>query len=614
MIIMKTNIFNVKDKKDKSIVIEEEKVYKVPFLYPLILFFSRNKKLTFLTLFILSGSLMLVSVGIAFSILGGSNDYEITYINGSEQIGTITDPEIDDEDIEEELLGDVAREDGVVLLEESFLTDSGDVIYYYTDKTALMITSKGKIYRITTDKDGNYGVDRNGRLDESAIRVLVTSTTKSLSDGTIITTYSDGTAMVEYNNQTIFVRDSNNIVLNNEQSFSKVKPSGVELTKSSTSIRGGVVYKFSDGTTMVSVGEEHFIVNKNTKVDVRNGQVFYDKNNSFKMIGEKTYSDGNTIRIYSNGAATITKEDGKVIFVRNSGDLVLKKKALYEIVPNDKKANSRGIVECTNGSKVIYYNNGAAVVIYPNNDRVYVEDADSIIYNNGKNIKNNFSSSKLISVKLTNDDKKVYSFENGKSQVINKDNTSYIVNTDTLNLKDIIPEEDKPTDGGDNKPEEEIPEEDEGTTEVPINPDDFYIHEISHENDDPLDVQKTVFSIQNNTNTDKYLKITIEEISNYVEYNTVRLLPIHVEFIASIQFDRNPELDSGLISSPLTEESWTNSEGVLNYVIYNGTLKARDTATVSINLLINYENLSAEEDQNKGFIGTIKVYADEKIS
>ena len=53
MIIMKTNIFNVKDKKDKSIVIEEEKIYKVPFLYPLILFFRRNKKLAFLTLFIL---------------------------------------------------------------------------------------------------------------------------------------------------------------------------------------------------------------------------------------------------------------------------------------------------------------------------------------------------------------------------------------------------------------------------------------------------------------------------------------------------------------------------------------------------------------------------------
>jgi len=603
---MKTNIFNVKEKKDKKIVIEEEKIYKIPFLYPLILFFRKNRKLAFLTLFIFSGSLILISVGIAFSLFGESNDYEITYITGGEEIGAITDPDIDDDDIEEDLLGDVAREDGVVLLEESFLTDNGDVIYYYTDKTAVMITSNGKIYRITTDLDGNYGVDRNGKMDDGAKKILVTSTTRTLEDGTVITSYSDGSAMVEYNNQVIFVRDSNNIDLFNDKSLNKVKPSGVALTESATSIRGGMVYKFTDGTTLISKDGDMFVVNKNTDVEVKNGKVSYDKNNSFSVISEKTYPDGNTIRHFSNGAATITTEDGKVIFVRKSGDLVLKNKALYEIVPNEKKANSRGVVECTNGFKVIYYNNGAAVVIYNNNDRVYVEDADDIIYNGGKNLINNFKGFKLISVKLTEDGKKAYSFENGKTQVINKDNTSYIVNTDTLNLKDIIPDDDGDKDHDDedtDKPEEEIPPEDDGTTEIPIDPGEgIYITEAEHEYDDPLDTQNTIFTIKNDSTVNKVLRIVIEEVNDYFRYNTSRLEPKFVKFQATVGDDYVP-------ASHLTDNTWVDSLGVTNYVIYDGVIKPKTTVTVAIALYVDYSLLD-NSHQNKGFIGTIKVYAD----
>lgn len=605
---MKTNIFNVKEKKDKKIVIEEEKLFKIPFLFPLILFFTKNKKLAFLTLFILSGSLVMVSVGIAFSLFVDTNNYEISYVTGGEEIGAVTDPEIDDEDIKEELLGDVARQDGVVLLEESFLTDDGDVIYYYTDKTAVMVTSKGKIYRITTDTNGNYGVDRNGKLDSGAKKILVTSTTQSLSDGTVITSYSDGTAMVQYNNQVIFVRDSNNIELINEQTFNKVKPSGVALTKSTISIRGGTVYKFTDGTTLINSGEEMFLVNKNTSVEVTNGRVTYDSNNTFKVISEKTYADGNTIRHYSNGAATINSKDGKVIYVRNSGDLVLKRKALYEIVPNKGKANSRGVIECTNGVKVIYYNNGAAVVIYPNNNkRLYVSDADSIIYNNGKNISNNFEASNLISVMLTEDGRKAYSFENGKTQVINKDNTSYIVDTESLNLKDIVEDDngDGKDDGQeDNKDEDDnTGEDDEGTTDIPINPGEgIYITEAEHEYDDPLDVQSTVFTIKNDSTNSKVLRIVIEEIGDYFKYNTSRLEPQYVKFQSTVGDDYVP-------ASHLTDNTWVDSFGTTNYIIYDGVLKPKTTVTVAISLYVDYSLLD-NSHQNKGFLGTIKVYAD----
>ena len=41
----------------------------------------------------------MISVGIAFSLFRGSNDYDITYITGSEQIDSNNDPDINDDDI-----------------------------------------------------------------------------------------------------------------------------------------------------------------------------------------------------------------------------------------------------------------------------------------------------------------------------------------------------------------------------------------------------------------------------------------------------------------------------------------------------------------------------------
>ena len=112
---MKTNIFKVKEKQKKKIIIEEEHLKN-----PLLLFFKRNRKTIIMTILMLLLCLLLVSGGIAFSLFRGTNDYEVTYITGSEDIGADVNPEIDDEKVEEELLGEIARADGVVLLVESF--------------------------------------------------------------------------------------------------------------------------------------------------------------------------------------------------------------------------------------------------------------------------------------------------------------------------------------------------------------------------------------------------------------------------------------------------------------------------------------------------------------
>lgn len=596
---MKTNIFKVKEKKEKRIIIEEETLKN-----PLLLFFKRNRKTILRSLFWILICLILVSIGFAFSLFRGSNDYDITYITGSEEIGTNNNPEIDDEEIEEELLGEVSREDGVVVLVRTYMTTGGDVVSYFTDGTSIIVTSKGKVYRVSRDKKGKYGVDKDGNITKNAQKFLVTATISTLEDGTVITYYSDGTAKVDLEQETIFVRDSNNIKLIENKNFDKVNPSGVALSKDIKKYKRGRVTKFTDGTTLVSNGDKLFIVNKNTNVDVNNDFVNYDKENVFSIFSEKTYKDGNVITHFTNGSAVITDKKGNIIYVKKSGDIVLKDKELYEIVPNNK-SDSMSTFRISDGVRVIYYDNGAAVIVYKNNDRKYVEDSDDIIYKNNR-IVSEFETSKLISIMMTDDGKKAYSFENGKSQVINSDNTSYIVDTDTLNLKPIE----------DGKPEEEKPEEedsDDGTSSAPVDPGaGIHVTKAEHKYDDPYSIQSTTFVIKNNNNRSRVLRIVLEEISDYTKYITDngleymtqngRLEPRFVKFQATVG-------DNYVPATVLNKNTWVDSDGVNNYILYDGIIGAKETLNVAIALYVDY-NLLGNSDQNKGFIGTIKVYVD----
>ena len=189
---MKTNIFNVREKNEEKekIVIEEERT-KNPFLLSL----RRHKNLILLLLITLLVSMFLISVGVVFSLFQGSNDYDISYIEGDETINS-NNSSLTDEEIKEGLLGEIARAEGIVVLVETFMSEQGDVISYYTDGTAVVVQSNGNIYRISTNNKGTYGINRNGKIDSTAKKILVTSTTNTLPDGTIITYYSDGTAKV----------------------------------------------------------------------------------------------------------------------------------------------------------------------------------------------------------------------------------------------------------------------------------------------------------------------------------------------------------------------------------------------------------------------------------
>lgn len=587
MVKMKTNIFRVKEKKSKKIILEEERL-KNPFL----LFLKKHKNFILLSVVMLAICLLLVATGLAFSLFQGSNDYDITYVNGGEDIDINNDPEIEDEDIKDELLGEVAREEGIVILTETIMSQQGDVIYYYTDKTAVIVKANGRIYRVSSTKDGDYGVNRNGKIDDAAKRVLVTSTTSTLMDGTIITYYSDGSAKVELKSETVFVRDSNNIKIDNGQALNNLAPSGVALAKDVNRAGANTLVTFTDKTSLVTINGKKYIINKNTPATFDGTNINYNKNNMFAALQEKTYSDGNTITHYENGSATITDKNGNVIYVKKSGDLLLKSKKLYEIIKNEY-GFSRDTRKCSDGTRVTYFDNGAAVIIQRDGIRQYVEDSTEIIYDENNNIVSSPNKSPQISERETIDDEQVFNFNNGKSQVIRKNGSSYIINTDELIFK----------------PTGEIandPEEDPAHGGVNRNPGEgIYISEAEHIYNESKNIENSTFIIKNNNTKSKVLRITIEEVADYRKYNTSRLEPRFVKFQATVG-------DNYIPATTLTQNTWIDESGTTNYIIYDGTLPAKSTQTVALALYVDYSELD-NSYQNKGFIGTIKVYVEDDL-
>jgi len=587
---MKTNLFKVKEKKERRIIIEEERT-KNPFL----LFFKRHKNFLLTSGIMLVICLLLISTGLVFSLFRGSNDYDISYIEGDETIDTI--PDVDDEDVEDELLGEIARELGIVLQVKTFMSPDGDVISQFTDGTSIIVRSNGKIYRVSTNKDKTFGVDKNGKIDETAKKILVTSTTTTLMDGTIITYYSDGTAKVEHNTQTLFIRDSNNISIENGSSLNILQPSGVAPTRKTVKHGTKVLKSFTDKTGLITIGGEKYIINKNSEIVAEDGNIKYDTHNMFEAISEKTYKDGNTITHFANGSAIITEPNGNVTYVKKSGDLSQKEQKLYEILPNEDESYSRKTFNIANKKNVTYFDNGAAIIINSDGTRQYVEDSDDILYDSKKHITSNPETIKQISEKITTDGLKAFNFENGKSQVIQKNGESYITDTEKLNFK--------PEDGTEDEPPKE--EEDKPTHGGPtINPaDGIYISEAENKYNDFKNVENTKFIIKNNNKSKRSLRITIEEVADYAKYNTDRLPPQFVKFQATIG-------DNYIPATTLTKNTWIDEEGKTNYIIYEGTINAKETNEVALALYVDYEPLT-NEYQNKGFIGTIRIYVDDSI-
>ena len=590
---MKTNLFNVKEKKEKRIIIEEERLNN-----PFLLFLKRNKNLFITSGIMIAICLILISTGVAFSLFRGSNDYDKSYIEGDETIDSNNNPELDDEDIKDELLGEIAREEGIVLQTKTFMSTQGDVISYFTDGTSLVVQSNGKIYRVSANDKGEYGVNENGKI--TGFKILVTSTTSTLMDGTIVTNYSDGTAKVEHKGQTYFVRDSNNVKIENG-SLDVLAPSGVAPTKETTKVGESTLKKFTNNSSLIIKNNQKIIVNKNTDVITKENNVEYSNQNSFAVIEEKTYKDGYTISFFANGSAIITDKTGNITYVKKSGDILLQKQKLYEILPNPTGYSySRTTLNIAGGKKVTYFDNAAAIIINKDGTRQYIEDNEDIIFDNNRNINSNPTSHKQIYEGKIITGEKAYSFSNGKSQVITENRKSYIIDTDKLTF---VKEEEKPEE---EKPSHDDPLENPG--------EGIYVSEAENVYNEFKNVEKTTFIIRNNNKEKRILRITIEEVENYKKYKTDRLPPQYVKFQTTLKTTAGVGEDAYIPVSTLTNNTWIDEEGRTNYVIYEGTINAKETKQVDLVLNINYEPLTNEYNnpqKNYGFIGTIRVYVED---
>lgn len=604
---MRTNLFRVKKKTDDRIVIEEEKTRN-----PFLLFLKRHRKFILFLLFSLILCLLLASVGIAFSVFGKSGDFDISYLNNtSDKIITNNDPNITDNEVKEELLGEVARAQGVILLVKTFMTSNNDVVYYFSDGTSIIVKADGKIYRVSSLENGSYGVDSDGVISDKAKKILVKATMTTISDGTIITYYSDGSAKVEHNNITIFVRDSNNIKLDAGTKFKNVVPSGVAI--SDKIVKDGEVsgYVYTDNTKYVIDNGTKYLVNPKADATMNNNSISYDRNNSFKILEGRKLSDGNTVNYFENGSAVIVSSDNNTIFVKKSGDIVVKNNKIYEIITNSY-GYSKGVVKCDDGKVVTYFDNGAAIIEDKSGNKVYIEDSNEILYNGGKNIISNPPKINEKSRKKTTDGYDVVNFDNGKSQVIKKDGTSFIIDTSKLifdstgaitsNNKDTTTS-DKPSN---NDPDNNNIDDNNNDDEVKEDPlEGMYVSDAEHkyEDDRTKNNQYSNFIIKNDNKRTKKFRIVIEEVSNYSKYNASRLSPNYVKFQATVG-------DSFVGPNMLDNNTWKDENGKVNYVIYDGFIKAKTTLEVSVNLYVDYAMLSNAQ-QDKTFIGTIKVYVNE---
>lgn len=601
---MRTNIFKVREKKENKIIIEEEKT-KNPFL----LFLKRHKNLILLTLLLLVICTLLISVGLAFSLFKQSSDFDISYLDGStDEITTNNDPNIKDEDVANELLGEISRAEGVVLLVKTFLDKNNNVIYYFSDKSSIIVQADGKIYRVSSTKDGNYGINENGKIDASAKKILVKSNTTSLEDGTTITYYSDGTAKVEHNNITIFVRDSNNIKLNAGVKLNNVVPSGVAISDKTDKRGTTTMTTYTDNTKLVTENATQYIVNPKVQVSITDNSITYDKNNIFSKLSEKKLSDGNTVTYFENGTAIITDSSNNTIYVKKSGDIVIKDNKIYEIITNNY-GYSKKTITCSDGKQVIYFDNGAAIIKSQDGTKQYIEDSDEIIYDSNKNITSNPTPSKQTSTKKTKDGYDVVNFDNGKSEVIKKDGTSFIINTnklifDTSGNITSPPEKEPDKDNDNQNNNNNDKEENNNNNDTQTKPlEGLYVSEAENNYNYSKSIEYTNFIIKNTNTITKKFRIVIEEVDNYNKYNASRLEPRFVKFQATIG-------DNLVSAQKLTTNTWKDENGKINYVIYDGAINAKSTLEVALSLYVDYAELD-NSYQNKAFIGTIKVYVNE---
>jgi len=519
-----------------------------------------------------------------------------------------------------------------IRIEKNVKLKDGTVIVYYSDGSA-EITNDGNI--IFARDGSNIQISKNNgyilKINPSGISF--SKNTETFNNG-VVEYYSDGTRKVTINGDEYIVRNDKDIsVIEKQITFPNNNAAGLLETK--TLDDGNVIKYYSDGSAeIIKKDGEKLLVRQSGDIIFRDNklkEVIQDEiGNRIDIIST---SAGDIINVFDNGEAVIEYSNGKKEYIKDNSSIKYDDNGNIKDVEGNKNEILKE-VNLSNREKIIIYEDGDAVIEYKSGKKEYVFDYDNIKYNKNKVIKINGESIEEKQIKTLPDGTEVIKFTDNIYEVVEPDGNRYIINNgnilhdedgniekiDTDDINDVsistLPDGTEVIKFENNKYMIETSDHAIITGESNIN----YSEDGNIDNvdsglvEDMKDAELTnetldEITITNPTNKDLKYRLVIEETDDYSKYNMKNLPANYVKYLISVDYNANDE-------KYLDNNVWTIDdilEGGLKiekntYILYEGTIKAKSSVNIDLNLWIDYTDLT-NEYQKSIFVGTIKTYA-----
>lgn len=568
---MRTNLFNLKRHKQNKIVLEEE-VIDNPFLY----FYKKYYKYLILLIILLALISIIVSLYYAIVNLRGTtkvvtninnvvvkfdDDYNINSINMKPISGGKANEEF------YERYGNVGLKEGVIFVVKEISTKNGTVTFF-SDGTSMLIKTNGKITRISSLKNGDYGINENGEIIVGAkTKEISIVKTITLEDNIVIIYYSDNSCKIIIStDRAMLVRNSSRLVIENNR-LVKINPSGVSKE---LRVDNNITY-YEDGTIKIEKDNKIYVIRNSEDVDLSN--ITFPSNNEATIVKTINLKDGSKINYFSDGSAEIVKDNTSTM-VRQSKDIIYNDNRVIEIIET-KYAHMSSKKTTPDEKEIIYLDNGGALIKNKDGTYDYVYENSDIKYDSNGNIKQVNNLVNEIDHKTTPDGVIVIDLKDGNSIIIDE-NGYRIVETDKIvydndgNIAKIVGEED--------------PSEDKS-------------------------IYDNHFVIENKGKDKVRYMVAIEVSDNYQDYAPVKLNPIYLKYnlVANTIYLENKVLNNILpIGTVLEGNKKIDKE---TYILYEGVLDSGKNADITLGLWLDYDDIT-NDYQNSVFVGTIKIYSE----
>lgn len=394
------------DEEKREIILEKKDK-------PLFIFFRNHWLILFITALILSLTIFILAVIYTVSSIVNSNSPTISKVPISASFGDELTAKINDSGpISETYVNGLFNQDvsgydyGIILINDTVRNDKEKYsIIFYSDGTAKKVYDNGKITRISSLDNGEYGISKNGDINVNARTLDITITKKEKFSYGTITYYSDGSAEILNGDGKVImlIRDSNSLSKNS------ILNSIVAVYDEDN----GTITKYTDGMTLVLKDNTYYITS---------GADVNDTSKLFKEVGRDNLSDGRTIIYFSNGSAVI--KDGKdSISVRKSNAINVINNKIFDIKDSNyvKVCDSKKLRD---GRDITFYTDGSAV-IKDGNKYQYVSDSNNVTMDTNGNVVRVDGDVLNNSSVITNDGNKTINF--GDISLVELDDGSIII-------------------------------------------------------------------------------------------------------------------------------------------------------------------------------------------